>query len=75
MRRLLPFLLSLLAGGAFAHPGNHRHDSPLDLLNHLLAQPDHLPLLVLALTTGVVLLSLVRDEDLLSSLRDADDPR
>ncbi len=75
MHRLLAFLLSVLAVSAFAHPGTHRHDSAIDVLNHLLSQPDHLALFVLVLTTGVVLLSLVNDQSLMAGQRDTDGSR
>ncbi|MBA3031969.1 MAG: HupE/UreJ family protein [Gammaproteobacteria bacterium] len=50
MSRLLPLGLTLLAGPALAHPGTHQ-DAWMSTLLHLLSEPDHL---ALALVAGVV---------------------
>jgi len=48
---LLP--LALLAAPVSAHPGGH-HENLLATLWHLVSQPDHLSILVLALAVGTV---------------------
>ena len=55
MRSLTAPLLSLLAGNALAHPGDH-HQSLLSSLGHLLTEPDHLAMILIALVVGITFL-------------------
>ncbi|MEW6676750.1 MAG: HupE/UreJ family protein [Pseudomonadota bacterium] len=50
---VLTLALIFHAPQAFAHPGAH-HGGLLDSLAHLLSQPDHLVLMVLAVAGGVL---------------------
>ncbi len=47
----LTFLMALLSPAAFAHPGEH-HGNLLHNLFHLLTEPDHLALILLAIIAG-----------------------